>query len=358
MLDIIDAHGQVYDDRVLMAGFINPRNKKIDDSITIVKLRAYDRTSSIKRIFSWTAAFLKALWIIKTKYRKADLFLVSNPPLALFLPLFCRNSFRILIYDVYPDALISYKMMGQHSRVANWWRKTNKKIFSRAEKIYTIGHGMKQLIAAYVEPEKIKVVPVWTDNSFLKPIRKQDNPFIQQQQLQDKFIVLYSGNLGKTQEVEVLITLAEQSTDPQLFFLIIGEGDKYLQIEQKIKQAGLKNIRLLPWQPTDQLPFTLASADIAVVSLGKEAAMLSVPSKTYNYLSVGAPLLCIASPASELSAMVNEFKVGACFEVNEVDEMLNFVQSLKNNPKHFDLLSERALEASQKFSSLNALEFI
>jgi glycosyltransferase involved in cell wall biosynthesis len=358
MLDIIDAFGTNYEERILMAGFINPRNKAVDTTIKVIKLATYNRSSSVKRLITWSLAFIKALWLIKTKYRKADLFLVSNPPFALFIPLFCNNPFRVLVYDVYPDAMVSYKLLKQDSWLAGWWRKANKKVFAKAMGIYTIGNGMKQLLSAYIDASKIKVVPIWTDNAFLKPLPKATNPFIIQQKLENKFIVLYSGNLGKTQEVEVLVELAANTTDSNLFFLIIGGGDKYQWLANKIGEKGLDNIRLLPWQQTDQLPYSLASADIAVVSLGKEASLLSVPSKTFNYLSVGAPLLCIASPDSELAILVKEHKIGECFGSSETDRMIAFINNLKNNQQQLAAFRERSLATSNLFSPANALEFI
>jgi glycosyltransferase involved in cell wall biosynthesis len=358
MLDIIDAFEAGYDERILMAGFVNPRNKKTDRTVKIIKLATYNRGSSVKRLLSWSLAFIKALWMIKTKYRKADLFLVSNPPLALFIPLFCSNSFRVLIYDVYPDAMVSYKLLKQQSVLVKWWRHANTKVFAKAAGIYTIGNGMKRLLSAYVEPSKIKVVPVWTDNEFLKPLHKAKNPFIRQQKLEDKFIVLYSGNLGKTHQAEVLVELAASTSDPRLFFLIIGGGDKYSFIADKIQSSGLTNIRLLPWQQTDQLPFTLAAADVAVVSLGKEASMLSVPSKTFNYLSVGAPLLCIADPSSELAELVQEYEIGECFSGHETDRMLDFITRLKDNKDQLEAFRQRSLDTSRLFTPDNAVKFV
>jgi glycosyltransferase involved in cell wall biosynthesis len=358
MLDIIDAFATTHNERILMAGFVNPRHKNIDASVKIIKLAPYNRSSSIKRLLTWSLAFIKALWLIKTKYRKADLFLVSNPPFTFFIPLFCSNPFKLLVYDVYPDALVSYKLMKPDSWLASWWRNANKKVFAKAAGIYTIGNGMKQLLSAYIDADKIKIVPIWTDNVFLKPLPKSNNPFIVQQKLENKFIVLYSGNLGKTQEVEVLVELAANTKDDSLYFLIIGGGDKYQWLANKIEEKGLDNIRLLPWQQTVQLPYTLASADIAVVSLGKEASLLSVPSKTFNYLSVGAPLLCIASPDSELALLVKEYQIGECFSLNETDRMIVFINNLKNNQQQLAAFRERSLATSNLFSTANATEFI
>jgi len=105
--------------------------------------------------------------------------------------------------------------------------------------------------------------------------------------LQDKFIIMYSGNLGKTHNIETLVSLAEILKDESYYILIIGGGTQFTSIQALIEQKKLKNIKLLPWQPVEKLPFTLASADIGVVSLGSKASNLSIPSKTFNLMSVG-----------------------------------------------------------------------
>jgi hypothetical protein len=95
MVDIISAFEGQFDERVLFTGFLNERNNKLSHNIKVEKLKRYNRSSSFKRIFTWSLAFLKALWLIKIKYRKAHLFLVSNPPFATLLPIFCKNSFDV-----------------------------------------------------------------------------------------------------------------------------------------------------------------------------------------------------------------------------------------------------------------------
>ncbi len=106
---------------------------------------------------------------------------------------------------------------------------------------------------------------------------------------------MYSGNIGLSGDVEVLIDVAEKIRRDDIIFLIIGDGAKKQMIREKAEKLVLKNIIFLPWQPADELPFSLSSASIAVVSLGVKTSRLAVPSKLYNCLSVGAPLLCLTS---------------------------------------------------------------
>ena len=106
------------------------------------------------------------------------------------------------------------------------------------------------------------------------------------------------------------------------------------------------------------LPFSLSAADIAVVTLSEEASNLSVPSKTFNLMSVGVPLLCIADKKSELASLVNRFEIGECFYPSEIEKMIEFISEIKVNLTYRNKLKQNALKASKKFGSENVSKFI
>lgn len=357
MIDIIHAHHH-YKKRTFITGNLAERNIKLDQSVNINKIIRYNRSSPIKRLFTWGWGFIQIVWLIKTRYRKADLFIVTNPPFAGLLPLFCSNRFSILVYDVYPDALVAFKIIGSNSLIAQWWKKANQHVFSKAANVFTVSDGMKQVLCQYATPEKITVVPIWTDNSFLKPIAKADNPFILEQGWQNKFLVIYSGNLGHSHDVQVLVEIADKIIDPFIHFVIIGEGDKKSLLQSLIERYQLSNCTLLPWQDVSMLPYTLSSADIAVVTIGREASTLSVPSKTFNLLSVGAPLLCIANAQSELASLVDQYEVGQCFDALEIDKMIAFIHQVKSDKNYQIQLQQNAITASKDFGPDNAFKFV
>ncbi len=139
--------------------------------------------------------------------------------------------------------------------------------------------------------------------------------------------------------------------------MIIGEGEKYEAIKEDIENRKLKNINLLPWQPTNLLPYTFSSADIAIVMLGKEASELSIPSKIYNFLSVGAPILSICPKSSELEKLIIKYDVGKSFEISEQDKILNFINELASKPDLLENYRSKSLEASKDFTPANAYAF-
>lgn len=357
MIDIIHAHQQ-YKKRTIIAGKLVQRDTALDSTVKFEKIITYNRSSSVKRLFTWGWGFIQILWLLKTRYRKSHLFIVTNPPLAVFIPLICSNTFSILVYDVYPDALVAYKFIGANSLITRLWKRANRKVFAKAKKIFTISEGMKSVLSRYVEKDKIDMIPVWTDNSFFQPISKSANVFIQNNNLLDKFIVMYSGNMGHSHNIEVLTDIAAAIKDPGICFVLIGDGDKKKFIVEKIKTLQLVNCVLLPWQEMDMFPFSLAAADLAIVTLGKEASVLSVPSKTFNLLSVGAPLLCITDHSSELAALVNQYAVGKCFSSGDIENMVKYIESVKSDADYRGTLQQNSLKASKDFGPENAFKFV
>ena len=359
MIDIVNEFRDVYEERILMAGFLNPRNNPIDDNVKIEKITTFNRSSFMKRIGTWALGFLKVLWLIKTKYRNADLFLVSNPPFTTFIPLLCSNPYKILIYDIYPDALVEFKYLKDDSTFVKLWKKANKKVFSKAQKVYTLTDGMKNRILAYTNEENIQIVPIWTDNEFLKPIEKSQNKFLLSHNIADKFVIMYSGNMGKAHPVEILIELAVKfRNDNDIFFLLIGGGEKYQKMESLIQKNNLHNIIILPWQDTSVLPFTLSGADLALVTVGNEASDLSIPSKTYNLMSVGTPIICVAPPNAALARLVESDKIGVVFQNTELDKIADFINSSVNETCFLLNYKNNGLRASINYTPKNAKQFI
>jgi len=358
MIDLANAYNSAGYDVTLVTGRLVQRDKPLVSNITLVKIIKYNRTTTIKRLFTWCLGFLQVCFYILHKGANNHLILVSNPPFAPLISLIFKNPFSLLIYDVYPDALIEFGVFSKESVLVKWWQKANRKIYGRAKRIITLTPGMKNVLENYSGTNHVSVIPIWTDNKFLKPIKKKDNLFIQKNHLSDKFVILYSGNLGYSHDVEVLVDLAYKIKDKDIQFVIIGEGDKKELLQKKIIDSKLNNCFLLPYQPTRDLPFSLASADVAVVTLGKDASKLSVPSKTYNLMSVGVPMLCIAAENSELNSLIERHQIGQCYRVDQLDAMCDFILELKNNPAKHSLYASNSLMASKNFGPESINKFI
>lgn len=357
-IDIANAFTAKYDEVILMAGFIKPMQRELSPKVKTQKIARYDRTSNFKRIYTWLYGSLQIFFLVLSKYRKFEIIYFTNPPMGYLFSVILKNKFSLVIYDTYPDAL---KTIGikENNIIFKIWVKLNKRVFKNATKLITLSDGMAALLSKYTEKEKIKAIPNWAGSDNFAPLLKENNPFVKEHGLENRFIVLYSGNMGYTHNVETIIEVAKLLRENNgVHFLMIGDGQKKEKLIQLTKEYQVKNITFLTWQPATVLPYSLASSDLSVITLNDETSNLSVPSKTYNLLATGSPILCIAPKTSELAKLIDTYSNGMCFENKDIIEMANYIKLVAADPILKNKLSENSLNASKDFSKSNAFLYV
>ena len=360
MIDIINAHAPYYDELVLLTGFFNPRGTPLSPKVKIKYLKSYKRSGNLVKFYSWFVFHLQSLFYIFFKYKKSSLYLVSNPPINVFTFGMLKREYAYLIYDLYPQVLVKNNLISTSSWLYNYWMRSNKKIFDNAKHVFTLSDGMKENLKYISRPEKVKVVPVWTNTTFFNDIPKAENIFLKTNHLEGKFIVGYSGNLGKTHPVEKIIEIAEYLKNTEdIQFLIIGDGEKKLMLEKIQAQKKLPNLKILDFQATKLFPHVLAAVDIGVVTLEINATDLSVPSKTFDLMSAGKPILSIASNDSELAAIIATNHIGQNFDENaSIEQMAAYILKLKSNLDLYGEISENSKRNSLKYTQENAKQMV
>ncbi|MBT3546863.1 MAG: glycosyltransferase family 4 protein [Flavobacterium sp.] len=360
MIDIINAHAPYYDELVLLTGFFNPRGTPLSPKVKIKYLKSYKRSGNLVKFYSWFIFHLQSLFYIFFKYRKSKLYLVSNPPINIFTFAITKREYVYLIYDMYPQVLVKNNLISTSSWLYNYWIYLNKKMFDNAKHVFTLSDGMKENLKYISRPEEVKVVPVWTNTTFFNDIPKAENIFLKTNHLEGKFIVGYSGNLGKTHPVEKIIEIAEYLKNTQdIQFLIIGDGEKKLMLEKIQAQKKLPNLKILDFQATKLFPHVLAAMDIGVVTLEINATDLSVPSKTFDLMSAGKPILSIASNNSELAAIIATNHIGQNFDENaSIEQMAAYILKLKSNLDLYEEISENSKRNSLKYTQENAKQMV
>jgi glycosyltransferase involved in cell wall biosynthesis len=358
MVDIVNAFEKQYDEVVFMFGSIEVLDINLNEKVRLSKLISYQRNSKISRAFTWIWATTQILFRLLFVYRKHEIVYVTNPPMSYLVSLFINRPFSIIVFDIYPDVLRNIGIK-ETNILYKLWANWNRKLFSRSKRVFTLSEGMKRCLTNYVSEDKIKVIPNWSHSNLFFPVPKTENLFIKEQKLRDKFIVLYSGNIGYTHNVEVIIEAANRlSKDEDIEFLIIGEGGTKQKLQKMATEYGLNNCSFLTWQSKEVLPFSLAAADLAVITLNDETALSSVPSKTYHLLAVGAPLLCIAPKESELNNLVLKHQNGICFEKDQLSDIVNYIRKLKGTLSQRQILSDNSRKASGYYTEQNALKYI
>lgn len=338
----------------LITGSVHTQGEKLYDSIKITRINKWVERPPRKKLLSYLLACWKIYWLLLFRFRRYEVYFVSIPPMAYLLKIALPNRFSMLIWDVYPDILKITGMKESHP-IYQIWGKLNRIVFKRSYRLYTIGNRMADLLAKYADREKILITPIWSIFQENDRVEKNENPFVIQENLNGKFVVQYSGNIGLTHNVEVMVELAElMKKHDDILFQIIGRGPRVPHLKELVQEKNLPNCQFLPFQSDEMFPYSLSAADLGVVILDQVTSKGSVPSKSYNLMSYGIPALYIASEDSQLHDYTEKFRHAKCVDHHSLQEAVDFILELKQNSKAWKTYSENSVKASENFKRPNA----
>lgn len=342
----------------LVTGSVHVQGEELNPSIQVTPINKWVERPARAKMASYLKACFKIYWLLITKYRGYEVFFVSIPPMGYLLNLILPHRFSMVIWDVYPDIFKITGMKESHPLYRTWsW--LNRKSFKKAFKLFTISEKMADLIEVYVDRKKIIVQPIWSIFQQNERVSKNQNPFVAEHQLQNKFIVQYSGNIGLTHKVEVVVELAGLLKDqPNIVFQIIGRGPRVPALQKMVEEKQLPNCFFLPFQTDEMFPYSLSATDLGIVILDELTSKGSVPSKSYNLMSYGIPSLYIAGEDSELHDYASKYGAAKCYTERQLDAAKDFILELSQNPDKWQSMSENAVNTSKLFRRDNADKFI
>ncbi|QNR24749.1 glycosyltransferase family 4 protein [Croceimicrobium hydrocarbonivorans] len=353
-----NAFKKEFDEVVLMTGSVHVQGEELDSQIKIQSINRWYESPASKKMKSYLLAMFKMWWLLMTKYRKHEVYFVSVPPMGYLLNIFLPHRFSMVIWDVYPDIFKITGMQESHP-VYRIWAWLNRRSFKKAYRIFTISEKMAELLYQYVSPSKVLVQPIWSIFQDNKKVSKSENPFIQEHNLQGKFIIQYSGNIGLTHNVEALVDIAELlQNETNILVQIIGRGPRKAVLERVVNERQLPNCQFLPFQSDEMFPYSLGAADMGVVILDESTSKGSVPSKSYNLMSYGIPSLYIASEDSQLALYADKYEHGKCFKKSDLQAAADWIVEVAKKPEEMKRMSENAVAASSDFKRANADKFV
>ena len=298
------------------------------------------------------------LHLLRHGSRYNVLLLTTAPP---FLPIvgylvhiFYRIPYICILYDLYPDIAIALNVVQKNHWLAKFWQGLNKKIWRKASGIIVLSPAMKQRVTGICPEisEKISVIHSWGNPEIVKPIPKKDNWFAKKYDLNNKFTVLYSGNMGRCHDVDTILDTAKLLKDEPIQFLCIGAGAKRKQLMEEIEQLKLNNFLFLPYQDKQVLPYSLTACDLSLVSVDKGFESLVAPSKLYPALATGRPVAVICPQTSYLKQLITDGRCGSTFENGDSEGLAKFIQNLQKNRNLAKKMGIRAREYMEShFSS-------
>jgi glycosyltransferase involved in cell wall biosynthesis len=146
----------------------------------------------------------------------------------------------------------------------------------------------------------------WAHGDEIKPLAAALNPLRRRWGLDGKYVVGYSGNMGRAHEFAALLSAAQQLAGRHdIVFLLIGGGKQRADLERQVESRGLSNVRFFPYQPREMLAQSLTAPDCHIVSLKPSLEGLIVPSKIYSSLAAGRPVIFVGAPDGEIRRLLN-----------------------------------------------------
>ncbi|WP_255150129.1 glycosyltransferase family 4 protein [Halorarius halobius] len=333
------------------------------EGVDVRRIRAPQvrQSSFLRRGFNWVIftiwMFLRLL--ISRPDREREVIFVSNPP---FLPvamwLVCKLrgwEYTYIVYDLYPDFTIETGYFEAGGLVDRIWGKLNENVFGDAKHVVALGPVMRDRITSNAgpdfDPDKIAIIHNWEDEEFIVPRAKADNWFAEEHGIEDTFTLLYSGNIGENHDLETVVEAAAQLDDEDdVTILIIGEGDKKEAIIELAEDYDLRgsHIKFLPYQPLDDLPYSLTAGDVSIVTVQEGMEGICVSSKLYTAMAAGMPILVIAQPDDDETQIVEAFDAGINAPQGDANSVVDAIRTWTNNP---DFVAEQGANARQAFEA-------
>lgn len=258
-----------------------------------------------------------------TNVRKDDKVLAVTNPAFLFLLLpivkkVRKLKYTILVHDIFPENLAAIGKIRKTSFLYTILKILFDHAYSQAETCVAIGRDMMEVIKLKTgNKSKISLIQNWADVTDVFPIAKEKTKMINKLHLEDKFVFQFAGNLGHAQGLDNILEAIKLIDNKKLHFLFIGAGAKEETIRNFIKTNANNNVTLVGFQDRNEQIDFLNACDVAIVTLNEGMYGLGVPSKSYNIMAAGKPIIIIADKNSEISLCLKEFNLGWVVEPND-----------------------------------------
>ena len=304
--------------------------------INIIRLPslALGKSSRWRRALNF-ASFLAACSLQLMVHPRVDVVvaLTSPPLISLLGSLFVRlrgGKFFFWVMDLNPDEAIAAGWLQPNSLSALMFARWLNYSLRHSEKVIVLDRFMKQrILEKGVAEDKVVVIAPWShsDSVTYQPEGRID--FRTEHNLDEKYVVMYSGNHSRCHPLDTLLHAAQRLSDePNIMFCFVGGGSEQIKVKAFASQHQLKNTVCLPYQPLNKLANSLSAADLHVVVMGDSFTGIVHPCKIYNILAIGSPVLYIGPPVSHVVDLMSQLEPDALIcsaRHGNVDAVSNYI---------------------------------
>jgi colanic acid biosynthesis glycosyl transferase WcaI len=299
---------------------------------------------------------------------RPDIILSTSPSLPACLPVAAAKAFHrcptvLSLQDILPEAAVQTGLISNQLAI-KVFEQLEKFAYASANKISVITPSFaKNLVGKGVPASKLACISNWVDVGFVRPLPKEENIFRQMHGLEGKFVVLYSGNIARTQGVRTIIRTAEQMQDnPDIQFVIVGEERQLAELDSLRKDLNINNVMLRPFVSEAAFPDMLAAADVSLIMQKHNVVGFNMPSKTQKIMASGRAIIASVPMHGSAAEAVFQSGSGLVVEPESPTELTKAIQFLYDNPDKLDEFGQRgrqfAVENYSFHQAINAYEML
>lgn len=276
-------------------------------------------------------AFLHALFM-----RRLDTVLVTTSPpmgsaVAVVLRWVRRAKVKFWVMDINPDQAVVQQILPPEHALVKGFDWLNRRALAASSDVVTLDRYMRERLQGKhpTAPCHYHEIATWPLDGYLERIEHADNPFRQELGLEGKFVVMYSGNHSLVHPLDTVLQAAIRMQDrDDIVFLFIGGGVGKQEVDATIEQHQTKNIYSLPYQPLEQIKYSLSAADLHLVSMGETMVGVVHPCKFYGAMSLAKPFLLIGPERCHISEVLDEHDCGWRVDHGDVDAVERLLRAL------------------------------
>lgn len=249
------------------------------------------------------------------------------------------------VQDIYPEVVAAVKPTFATRLLVSLFRPWRDRAWRKSAANITLGPGMASLLtAAGVENGKIHLIANWAPRGVAVPPPETVHALRAEWEIANRFVIGYSGNLGRVHDLGGLLDVAAQlQADTRFLFLFIGGGAEFSALQAASQRRRLENVRFLPPQPRRILSASLAAADVHIISLRQGCERVVFPSKLYGIAAVGRPVLFLGPPQSDIARAIADIGMGGVFAPRHAAGIAAFLRELASSVSQQRQCSDAAL---------------
>jgi len=276
----------------------------------------------------------------------------TDPPMlsAMVSPIATRHGAMVVnwLQDLFPEVAAECGVPGAGGPTGAVLRRIRNRSLKLASRNVVIGERMAKHVLAQggAGSMHVEVIHNWADGIAIRPVPHESNTLRQKWALADRFVLEYSGNLGRVHEFGTLIEAAQQLEDHrEILFVIVGRGPRLAEVQAKVKALKLPNVRFEPHQDREMLSMSLGLGDVHLSTLHPRFEGLVHPSKLYGVMAVGRPTIFIGDPKGETAEILRQTGAGLCVPTGDAEGMVRAVLALRDDPECRKAMERNARQA-------------